>query len=258
MCLVTFIKDKHPDYPLIFLANRDELYNRPAAPIHRWTDHPFVTAGIDLKEFGTWLGYTYDGQFIALLNDPFTGWEPTVESPNSRGALLHDYLTKNLPLEQFEKNLRENRTKYNGFHLVYGTLHDLRYYSNVNDIFDTFGAGLHTIANTNDDLSGHRKNRSGELLQNYVDQNPDNITLEALTAILADQQLPETMEDYPKELDYDMAMNNSSIFIQGEEFGTVSSTAILLDHQGKIKVREVKYNQTGVTEITTKEQMLDI
>jgi len=256
MCLLTFMKDQHPDYPLIFLANRDELYDRPAAPIHRWTDHLFVTAGVDLKEFGTWLGYTDQGHFIALLNHPFTEWEPTLELPNSRGTLLHDYLTKNLPLPQFEKNLRENRKKYNGFHLIYGTFTDLRYYSNVDDSFDTFEAGLHTIANTKDDLSDHRKNRSSELLETYVEKNPQNIKLEELTAILADQQLSETMKDYPKELEYDTARNNSSIFIQGDDFGTVSSTAILLDNEGKIKVREVKYDREGITEITSKEQQL--
>lgn len=257
MCLVTFIKGGHPDYPLIFVANRDEAYDRPAAAIHQWTDHPEVTAGVDLKEFGTWLGYTKDGGFIAVLNHPFQNWEPTLNPPRSRGQLLRDYLTNDFSLADFERYLQDHRTEYNGFHLLYGTFAELKYYSNVENTIQTLSSGIHCLANTLDDLSNHRRDRSGELLQAYVNQHSGELKLEELTALLADKQLAETMEDYPKELDYDMALNHSSIFIQGEDFGTIGTTAILVGKDGKINVREVKYNRTGVAEITSKEQQFD-
>lgn len=258
MCLVTFIKDGHPDYPLILLANRDEEYDRPAAAIHRWVDEPTVTAGVDLKEFGTWLGYTDNGRFIAVLNHPFTDWEPSLSPPRSRGKLLRDYLTGAFSIEDFQTYLEEHRTEYNGFHLLFGTMTDLRYYSNINNTFITFDAGLHSLANTMDDLSGHRKTRSSTLLEEYVDKQADDLRLEELTAILADKQLAETMEDYPKELDYEMATKSSSIFIEGDDFGTVGSTAILFGKDGKVNVREVKYDRQGITEITTKKQQLNL
>lgn len=256
MCLVTFIKGGHPDYPLIFLANRDEEYNRPTAPLHRWIDEPTVTGGMDLKEYGTWLGYTNNGRFIAVLNHPFTEWEPKA-SPRSRGQLLRDYLTSDISIEDFKTYLQEHRKDYHGFHLLFGTVDDLRYYSNVKDVFTTYDSGVHSLSNTMDDLSGHRKNRSTNLLEEYVKQT-DALKLEELTAILADKQVAETMEDYPKVLDFQTAKTSSSIFIEGEDFGTVGSTAILLDHDGNISVREVKYNREEVTEITTKEQQLTI
>lgn len=256
MCLVTFIKDGHPDYPLILVANRDELYDRPAAAIHRWVDHPNVTAGVDLKASGTWLGFTDCGRFIAVLNHPFVDWTPTLNPPRSRGQLLKDYLTSDFTIDTFEKYLEENRTKYNGFHLLYGTFDDLRYYSNVENTFYTFKNGFYCLANTKDDMSQNRMERSEELLQQYLDKHSGEIKLEELTSILADKKVASKLENYPKELTPELALNNSSIFIQGEEFGTVGTTAILIDKEGNIQVREVKYDQNGITEVTEKQQHL--
>lgn len=257
MCLVTFIKDGHPDYPLIMVANRDEMYERPAAAIHQWPDEPSVTAGLDLEAKGTWLGYTNNGRFITVLNHPFTGWIPKMNPPRSRGQLLRDYLTSDISTTCFTQKLRETRTDYEGYHLLFGTFDELTYYSNVADILQPFESGVHCLANTMDDLSNHRRDRSAELLETYVDEKTGELQLEELTALLEDKQLSETMKDYPEELDYELARNNSSVFIQGEEFGTVGTTAILVGKDGRVQVREVKYNQSGITEVTEKEQQLN-
>lgn len=45
MCLVVFAYDCHPDYRLIFGANRDEFRNRPAEPARYWNGAPHVLAG---------------------------------------------------------------------------------------------------------------------------------------------------------------------------------------------------------------------
>ena len=258
MCLVTFMKDVHPDYPLILIANRDELYSRPAAALHRWTDEPTVTAGLDLKEKGTWLGYTNDGRFIAVLNYPFTDWTPAKKESRSRGQLLRDYLTHDVSIEEFDHYLEETRHEYNGYHLLYGSFNDLRYYSNVENQFHTFKSGIHCLANTLDDLSKHRKDRSTELLAKYVDEKTGEIDLEELTALMQDNVPSDSLEDFPEELDVEMAKQNSPIFIKGEDFGTVGTTAILVDKKGHISVREVKYDQEGITEVTTKEQDLNL
>lgn len=258
MCLVTFIKDAHPKYPFIMVGNRDELYDRPAAPLHRWLDHPEVVAGVDLVEKGTWLGYIQDGRFITVLNYPFVEWEPTLETPRSRGQLLRDYLTEDIPLAEFEAYLQEHRRDYNGYHLLYGTFNDLKYYSNVTDRFHTFDSGIFCLSNTFDDLSAHRVERSKEHLAAYVDEAGDDLKVAELIPLLQDKLPTDTLEDYPEELSYEMALNGSSVFIQGEEFGTVGTTAILVDNNGNISVQEVKYSRTGVTEITTKEHQINI
>lgn len=257
MCLITFIKDKHPEYPLILVANRDELYDRPSAAIHNWIDHPSVTAGVDLQAFGTWLGYTDKGRFITVLNHPFTAWETSIQPPKSRGQLLKEYLTSDISIADFKEYLTEHRSEYDGYHLLFGTFSELNYYSNVNNTFHTFESGIHCLANTLDDLSHHRRDRSAELLSQYVENKTGELNVEELTALLADKQLAETMEDYPKELAYEEAKMNSSIFIQGVEFGTVGTTAILVRKDGHVEVREVRYNREGIIEITEKEQQLN-
>lgn len=258
MCLVTFMKDAHPEYPFIMVGNRDELYERPAAPLHRWVDHPEVVAGMDLVERGTWLGYTQDGRFITVLNYPFTEWKPSLKEPRSRGQLLRDYLTHDFSLEDFEKYLRDNRTLYNGYHLLYGTFKDLKYYSNVTDTFHSYDSGIFCLANTFDDLSHHRMNRSKETLSAYVEAGDNHLKVDDMIPLFQDKLPADTLEDFPEELTYEMAVNNSSVFIQGKEFGTVGTTAILVRRDGQISIQEVKYNQTEVTEITTKEHKINI
>ena len=258
MCLVTFMKDVHPTYPFILVANRDELYSRLAEPIHRWVDEPTVTAGIDLKEKGTWLGYTNEGKFIAVLNHPFTGWEPERINPRSRGQLLRDYLTQEIAINEFNHYLQTTRLDYEGYHLLYGTFNDLNYYSNVANQFHAFPPGLHCLANTTDDLSKHRKDRSSEHLAQYVHANKEELDLEELTRLMQDNKKAKRIKEYPKELEYETAKQNTSVFIRGEEFGTVGTTAILVDKQGNIHVREVKYDQKGITQVTTQEQTLNI
>ena len=56
MCLIVFAWKLLPATPLLVAANRDEYYDRPAAPAGWWQDHPQIYAGRDLQSGGTWLG----------------------------------------------------------------------------------------------------------------------------------------------------------------------------------------------------------
>ena len=66
MCLLFFSYDVHPDFYLILAANRDEFYKRPTAPAGFWEDAPWILAGRDNKDGGTWMGVTLAGRFAAL------------------------------------------------------------------------------------------------------------------------------------------------------------------------------------------------
>lgn len=258
MCIVSFVKDGHPDYPFVFIANRDESYDRPAAPIHRWVDAPEVTAGMDFKARGTWLGYTARGKFIAVLNHPFTDWQPSLEIPRSRGQLLRDYLTSEISIADFEEQLRATRKEYETYHLVYGTFEELKYYSNYEDVIRSLNSGVHVLANTEDDLSLNRTKRLKGSFSNYVVARPEVFDLDQLLSLLQDDQVADEMRDFPAEIDAKLAQKHSSVFIRGEDFGTVGSTVILLDKEGKITVKELKYDRQGVTEKTTLEQQLEL
>ena len=134
--------------------------------------------------------------------------------------------------------------------MLYGTFDNLRYYSNIEDRFHIFEKGLYCLANTDDDMSTHRIDRSSEILQQFVNNQSGEINLTQMTRFFMDKEVSSKMENYPEEIDREVAINHSSIFIEGEEFGTVGTTALLVDKEGTVHVREVKYDRQGVTEIS--------
>lgn len=258
MCLLAFSIHNHPNYPFILVSNRDEAYDRSAVPLHTWLNYPEVTGGLDLKEKGTWLGYTKQGKFATLLNHPFTDWQPDLDPPRSRGHLLKDYLTHDFGPGEFERVLKASRRRYNSYHLLYGSFDDLHYYTNAGDKSFRYQPGLYSLANTQDDLSRHRLDKSACLLKDYLASHEGDIRLEDLTQLMTDQEQAKTLPNLPPSLSPETAKERSSIFIKGEEFGTVATTALLVDQAGIISVREVRYDQTGVTEVTEKVQRLTL
>ena len=85
MCLILLAWHAHPDYPLVFAGNRDEAYERPAAPADYWNDAPDVYGGRDLEKSGTWLGLTLAGRFAAVTN--YRDGPARTPAPRSRGTL---------------------------------------------------------------------------------------------------------------------------------------------------------------------------
>jgi uncharacterized protein with NRDE domain len=89
VCLIGLALDVHPRFALVIAANRDEFFDRPAAPLDWWrvgNDGPWVLAGRDLSAGGTWLGLADNGRVAALTNVR----DPTRHRPDaaSRGALV--------------------------------------------------------------------------------------------------------------------------------------------------------------------------
>jgi uncharacterized protein with NRDE domain len=91
MCLIAFAVGMRPDLPLLLAANRDEFFDRPTAPWHRWNlpDGGEALGGRDLRGGGTWLGVSLAGRVAMLTN---------VRSPQaasglrSRGELVTRWL----------------------------------------------------------------------------------------------------------------------------------------------------------------------
>src|SRR5258708_1617792 len=87
MCLIVFAYDV-ADHALIFAANRDELYDRPTAAAHAWSDAPDVFGGRDLEKGGTWMVFARTGRLAAGTN---VGDWPPADRPRSRGVLCADF-----------------------------------------------------------------------------------------------------------------------------------------------------------------------
>ncbi len=255
MCLIAFQYQPKSNHPFIFVENRDEAYDRPSQVIHKWKDAPSLLAGRDEVAGGAWLGITKEGRFAALINHPFSSFE-TIDDPLSRGALVRDFLTSDISISDFTTYLQENRHDYNSYHLTYGKLNDLYLYSNAWDELTHYGPGLHTLSNTRDDLSFHKMERSEKLIGDYL-QEEENPSLDKLIEIFQDTVPANEVEDYPQEVPFADAKLNSAMFIKGEEFGTVNTTAIIVDSKGRVKMKEVLYDQEGAVQSTEEEMQLD-
>ena len=130
MCLIVFAWQVIPGKPLVAAGNRDEFYERPAAPAAWWEDHPQVYAGRDLRGGGTWIGVTRDGRFAAITNIRAPS-ERRDDAP-SRGNLVADYLTGAVSAQEYVAGLAATADRYNGFNLLVGDRDQLFWYSNRN------------------------------------------------------------------------------------------------------------------------------
>lgn len=71
MCLLAFISQVVPGYPLVVAANRDEFLARPADPMTTLqSDQPIIWGGRDLEAGGTWMACNEHGVVAGLTNQP--------------------------------------------------------------------------------------------------------------------------------------------------------------------------------------------
>jgi uncharacterized protein with NRDE domain len=119
MCLIAFAVRARPGLPLLLAANRDEFFERPTAPLHRWAlpGGQEVLGGRDLRDSGTWLGVSLAGR-VAMLTNVRGG--PAGQGLRSRGELATRWLS-GLRLETLLAEL--DPQTYGGFNLVIGDLH---------------------------------------------------------------------------------------------------------------------------------------
>jgi uncharacterized protein with NRDE domain len=167
MCLIVFAWQVVPGVPLIAAANRDEFYERPAAPAAPWPEFPGIFAGRDLKAGGSWMGITRPGAASPAADCPEEpplradcqgAAEPspaasTVSAPPatpsrfaaitnirnpqdhradapSRGALVTGFLQGEMPARDYVAQIQGDAASYNGFNLILCDGQELVWYSN--------------------------------------------------------------------------------------------------------------------------------
>ena len=94
MCLVVMAIGRHPDFPLILAANRDEFHARPAREAHWWPDRPRIFGGRDMQAGGTWLAMSRNGRFATVTN--YQDVKPPSPELRSRGFLVTGFLDGDL------------------------------------------------------------------------------------------------------------------------------------------------------------------
>lgn len=240
MCLIVFAwRPGHP-LPLVLAANRDEFYDRAAAPLGEWADIPGLYAGRDLQAGGTWLGMTNGGRFAALTNirDPR---QP--RGARSRGELPLDYLRSDASAPAFLAELALRVDEYSGFNLLLGDRHALYYFNSEEGEIRRLLPGLYGLSNAGLDTPWPKVLRATAALAAALDEPRP----ERLLDLLGDRQQPPRvlLPDTGVGLDWEMLL--ATVFIVGPGYGTRASTALVIAGDGGVRLVERSFGAEGQT-----------
>ncbi len=238
MCLLFFAYDCHPRYRLILAANRDEFYHRPTETAHFWDSHPSVLAGRDSEMLGTWMGITRSGRFAALTN--FRDPSAQIMGAKSRGRLVSDFLCLNDSPEKYMLEVANKRTHYNPFNLLVGDSSKLLYFNKQSSKALTLKPGIYGLCNHFLDTPWPKVQKSKQALANYI-ENKTLIEPQWLFGILANTELAQDHELPKTGINPELEKFLSSIFIQGVDYGTRSSTVLLIDRNNHVVFQEKSY-----------------
>lgn len=237
MCLIVFAWQHVPGKSLVAAANRDEFYDRPAAPAARWKDHPQVFAGRDLLGGGTWLGVTDEGRFAALTNIR----APSERRPDAptRGMLVSDFLTGSLSPNDYISRIAGDAHRYNGFNLLVGTRDELVLYSKrrseAEDRIQQMKPGLYGLSNGCLDSSWPKVDVSKVRFARLLSENaPDS----AYFDMLADSS-PAPVESLPDTgVGLERELMLSAICIKSPDYGTRVSSLVEIGRENGARLSE--------------------
>ena len=246
MCLITFAFQHLDKYPLLVIANRDEFYARPTAPLHWWEDgHTGIIGGRDLQDGGTWMGMSANGRFAALTN--YRSPEHMQVGKPSRGELVTMCLREEMPLEEMRRFLVTRGDKYNGFNLIYGSTEELYYYNNVQNKHQQVYPGIYGLSNAFLNTPWPKVQKATTAFENLIIQpDAENLLIQMMQndETAADSELPHT--GVPPEWEKKL----SAMFITSAEYGTRLTTFVSIDRNGNVVYREKGYQPVSDHRIT--------
>ncbi|RDW18079.1 hypothetical protein CWR48_10795 [Oceanobacillus arenosus] len=238
MCLINLNFKDHPTYKLIIAANRDEFYKRPTASAHFWEDEPAILAGRDLVQMGTWLGISRQGRFVALTNFRDPKLDETAKI--SRGEIVRQYLASNASPTAFLQTLKRDRNNFSGYNLIFGSADELYHYNNILDKENKVTPGIHALSNHTLDTPWPKVVKGKEMLQDYINGN-NKIETDMLFRIVSNAEIADDKELPQTGVGIELERMLSPLFIKTPEYGTRSSTVLLVDHQNHATFMERTY-----------------
>ncbi|UJF15787.1 NRDE family protein [Jeotgalibaca sp. MA1X17-3] len=240
MCLITFHLSSHPTYKLILAANRDELYERPTAPANFWKEFPDLLAGKDLQAKGTWLGITKTGKIAAITNCYDAETLNSTTQKNSRGKIIIDYLTSKKTATQYLEQLITKKNQYLPFNVLLGDINKFYHFNSQNQSYTLLPKGTHSLSNATINTPWLKVTNTKEKLNMIIDTSnhyADQLFQMMMNQTPApDQQLPDI------SLPIAIKRKVSANFIDTENFGTRSTTLILVDHNNMVTFIERTYD----------------
>jgi len=229
MCLLLIAYKTHSKFDVIIASNRDEARSRQSLCASFWADAPNVLGGKDVLRGGSWLAVAKDGRFAAVTNI----YKPNKISGNSRGLLVRDFLLSDSSPAEYADSLVTRIRHFPPFNLLVGNRSELFYLSNQPAIFQRLTPGIYGFTN---DLLGSSwpKVRRGTRSLAKITERSKTVRTHDLFSILSTRV--KSTNDGENEWRQEL------IFVPFTNFGTRSSTAILIDHQGWVTFAERIFN----------------
>ncbi|MGV3742986.1 MAG: NRDE family protein [Burkholderiaceae bacterium] len=238
MCLIVFAWRLVQGTPLFAVGNRDEFYDRPAAPAGWWEEFPDVFAGRDLRGGGTWLGVTRAGRFATVTNVR----NPAMLKPDAptRGTLALDFLTRPVGARAYVNEVKDKAQEYNGFNLLVCDGEELIWYTNAASDDARNGTplapGFYGLSNGVLDTPWPKVVRTKAQFASLLCQDaPDEAYFDMLsdTTRASDCRLPKT--GVPIEMERVL----SSVCIESPNYGTRVSTVVRMKSGSEPVLHEV-------------------
>ena len=244
MCLILLSYNNHPDYRIILAANRDEFYNRPAAPLTYWEDHPQVLAGRDLKSMGTWMGISRSGRLAASTN--YREPDRQIFDAPSRGHLISDYLIDDAPPDDYLNQIKTDADRYNGFNLLVGDKDALYYYSNRSDGVVRLEPGIYGLSNRLLDTRWPKVSQGKKGLSALIDPDRD-LPRERILDLLQSRQRPVDGDLPDTGVGIEWERTLSPMFITSPDYGTRCSTLLTMDRANHVEMTEITWRPARAT-----------
>ncbi len=244
MCLLVMAWQAHPRYRLVVAANRDEFHERPAAPMAKWPPPNDILAGRDLRSHGTWLGLDRQRRFGVITN--FRDLQrPSPDAP-TRGNLVPRFLAGTADAGSFLHALEPEAAAYSGFNLLIADGDSLWYGCNRADRFARpLPPGVYGLSNQFLDTPWPKLRRVRRSFETWLTQ-PDPGSADPLFALLNDRTTVSVDADLPQTgLSPEWERTLSSPFVLNPDYGTRSSSVLLLESSGALILAERRFDRTG-------------
>jgi uncharacterized protein with NRDE domain len=203
---------------------------------------PGLLAGRDLQAGGTWLGVTRSGRFAAVTNyrEPLA---PEVPLERSRGELVRDYLAGAAAPEAHARSVLDAGSAYRGFSLLLGTPQALLQVSNRRDAAGEVSEGCHGLSNHLLDTEWPKVQSGRARLQGLL--RDERVEAEALLELLADRATAPGEMPAAAGGDEQRRHLMNHCFIVSPDYGTRSSTVLLVQNDGGMEFVERRFAPDG-------------
>jgi uncharacterized protein with NRDE domain len=165
-----------------------------------------------------------------------------VKDAVTRGELVLNFLlASGKQQKKYAQTLAESKAQYNGYNLLFGKLDQLYVYNNFDDACVPLDAGVYGLSNASLNSPWPKISTGRDALAKYC-QHADVLDTEHLFELLHNGRLADDNALPKTGVSLEWERRLSSIFIQSLEYGTRSSTVLLIDHHQHVVWEERSFN----------------